>query len=151
MLCSDGLAEGELIFEDSQRTTLHAGGKKGNYMPFPVWYPCRNQQAPRWRSSLPQGHLWSIRFRTVPCKDEIEQRIQQVLPALLRIARPDDQCALRVRSCCRKFVGAFVGPVQSVNKRGSHLGVELKIEITHSRFPLLRWARCMRPKTQHRC
>jgi len=29
-----------------------------------AWYPCRNRQAPRWRSSLPQGHLWSIRFRT---------------------------------------------------------------------------------------
>ena len=77
---------------------------------------------------------------TVPCKDQIEQRVQQVLPAFLRIACPDDQCALRVRSCCREFVGAFVGPVQSVNQRGGHLGVELKIEVTHSRFPLLRWA-----------
>src|ERR1039458_5857766 len=30
--------------------------------------------------------------------------------------------------------------VQSVNQRGSHPGSELKIEVTHSRLPLLRWA-----------
>src|ERR1700688_1461736 len=86
---------------------------------------------------------WGIGYGgadTVSCKDEIEQRIQQVLPAFLRIARPDDQCALRVGGCCGEFGGAFVGPVQSVNQRGSHRGVELKIEVTHSRLPLLRWA-----------
>src|ERR1700692_3778624 len=86
---------------------------------------------------------WGIGYGgsdTVPCKDEIEQRIQQVLPAFLSIARPDDQCALRVRTRRGEFLGAFVGSVQSVNQRGSHLGVELKIEVTHSRLPLLRWA-----------
>jgi len=67
----------------------------------------------------------------VPCRDEIEQRIQQVLPALLRIARPDDQCALPVRSCCRKFVGAFILPVQSVDQRGRHLRIEFEIEVAH--------------------
>ena len=29
----------------------------------------------------------------------------RAFPAFLRIARPDDQCALRVRSCCGEFFG----------------------------------------------
>src|ERR1039458_2144453 len=64
---------------------------------------------------------WGIGYGgadTVPCKDEIEQRIQQVLPAFLRIARPDDQCALRVGGCCGEFVGTFVGPVQRDREEG---------------------------------
>ena len=40
---------------------------------------------------------------TVPRKDQIEQRIQQVFPAFLRIARPNDQSALRIRGDDRKF------------------------------------------------
>src|SRR3984957_20469260 len=66
---------------------------------------------------------WGIGYGgadAVPRQDGIEQRIQQVLPAFLRIARPDDQCALRVGCCCGEFVGALIGPVQSVNQRGSH-------------------------------
>ena len=27
---------------------------------FPISYPCRNRHDPRWRSSLPHAHLWSI-------------------------------------------------------------------------------------------
>src|SRR6202140_5426224 len=104
---------------------------------------CRSEEHTSELQTPSTEDAWGIGYGgadTVPCKDEIKQRIQQGLPAFLRIPRPDDQCALRVGGCCGEFVGAFIWPVQSVNQRGSHLGVELKIEVTHSRLPLLRWA-----------
>src|SRR6202048_1856823 len=56
---------------------------------------------------------WGIGYGgadTVSCKDEIEQRIQQMLPAFLHVARPHDQSALRVRGRDRKSLGALVPP-----------------------------------------
>ena len=57
---------------------------------------------------------WGIGYGgadTVPSKDEIEQRIEQVFPAFLRVARPHDQSTLRVGGRDRKSAGAFVSVV----------------------------------------
>jgi hypothetical protein len=74
---------------------------------------------------------------TVPREDQIEQRIQKVLPALLPTPRPHNQRALRIWCCCRESLGAFVGPIETVDQRCRQFRVELKVEITHPRFPLL--------------
>ena len=77
---------------------------------------------------------WGIGYGgadTVPCKDEIEQRIHQVFPALLRIACPHDQSALRVWGRYRKFLGALIPPVQAMDKRSCHLRIEFKIKVAH--------------------
>ena len=54
---------------------------------------------------------------SVQFKDEIEQRIHYVFPALLRIARLHDQGTLRVGGRDRKSAGAFVSVVEAMNKR----------------------------------
>jgi hypothetical protein len=77
---------------------------------------------------------WGIGYGgadTVPRKDEIEQRIHEVFPALLRIARPHDQSALRVRGRDRKFLGALIPPVQAMDKRSCHLRIEFKVKVAH--------------------
>ena len=77
---------------------------------------------------------WGIGYGgadTVPCKDEIEQGIQEVFPALLRIARPHDQSALGVRGRDRKFLGALIPPVQAMDKGSCHLRIEFKIKVAH--------------------
>jgi hypothetical protein len=54
--------------------------------------------------------------------------------ALLGIARPDEQSALRVGRRYWEFSGAFVSPVQTMDKRSCHLRIEFKIEVAHGGF-----------------
>jgi hypothetical protein len=68
---------------------------------------------------------------SIPREDQVEQRVENVFVALLPIARPHDEGALRVRSCNRKFSGAFVPPVQAMDERGCHLRIEFKIKVAH--------------------
>src|ERR1700678_2047606 len=51
--------------------------------------------------------------------------------ALLQIARPYDQGALRVGGRYRELPGALVSPVEAMDERTRHLGVEFKIEVAH--------------------
>ena len=74
------------------------------------------------------------RFRR---KDKIEQRIQKMFPALLQIARPHDQSALRVRGRYREFLGALIPPVQAMDKRSCHLRIEFKIKVAHGWISVL--------------
>ena len=74
---------------------------------------------------------------TIPSEEKIEQGVQQMLAALLGIACPDVQSALRIGSRHRKFSGASVSPVKAVDKRCCHLRVEFKIEVAHSRCSVL--------------
>jgi hypothetical protein len=54
--------------------------------------------------------------------------------ALLGIARPDEQSALRVGRRYWEFSGAFVSSVQTMDKRSCHLRIEFKIEVAHGGF-----------------
>ena len=67
----------------------------------------------------------------VPCEEKIEQGVQQVFAALLGIACPDEQSALRVGRRYGKFSGASVSPVEAMDKRSRHLRIKFKIEVAH--------------------
>jgi len=54
-----------------------------------------------------------------------------VFAALLGIARPDEQGALRVGRRYGKFSGSSVSPVEAMNKGSCHLRVEFEIEVAH--------------------
>jgi hypothetical protein len=73
----------------------------------------------------------------IPRKQKVEQRVQEMFPALFRIARPDDQSALGVRSHYRKFTRALVSPVKAVDKRSCYLWIEFEIEVAHGEFSVL--------------
>jgi hypothetical protein len=68
---------------------------------------------------------------TIPSEEKIEQGVQQMLAALLGIACPDVQSALRIGRCYGKFSGTSISPVKAMDKRCCHLRVELKIEVAH--------------------
>ena len=51
--------------------------------------------------------------------------------ALLAIARPDIQSALRIGSSYGEFAGASVSSVKAVDKGSCHLRIEFKIEVAH--------------------
>ena len=68
---------------------------------------------------------------TIPGEEKIEQGVQQMFAALLGIARPDEQSALRIGSRYGKFSGASVFPVKAVDKGSCHLRIEFKIEVAH--------------------
>jgi hypothetical protein len=57
-------------------------------------------------------------------EEKVEQRVQNMLLALLGIARPDDQSALRIRGRYRKLPGALVSPVKAMDKRNCYLRID---------------------------
>ena len=67
----------------------------------------------------------------IPREEKVEQRIQKMFLALLQIARPYDQSALRIGGRNRELPGALVSPVEAMDERTWHLGVEFKIEVAH--------------------
>jgi len=73
----------------------------------------------------------------IPREEQVEQRVQKMLLALLGIARPNDQSALRVRGRYRKLPGALVPPVKAMDKRNCHLRIDFKIEVAHGGFSVL--------------
>jgi hypothetical protein len=70
-------------------------------------------------------------------KQKVEKRVQKMFSTLLRIARPDDQSALGVRGCYRKFTRPLVSSVKAMDKRSCHLWIEFEIEVTHGEFSVL--------------
>jgi hypothetical protein len=73
----------------------------------------------------------------IPREEKVEQRVQKMLLAFLRIARPYDQSALRVRGRYRELPGALVSPVKAMDKRNCHLRIDFKIEVAHGGFSVL--------------
>src|SRR6202795_1099292 len=78
----DSSPEGPIDDEASLAIRIHAapGSCTGTVAPSTLCFPSTED-------------AWGIGYGgadTVPCKDEMEQRIQQVLPAFLRIVRPDE-------------------------------------------------------------
>jgi hypothetical protein len=71
----------------------------------------------------------------IPGEEKVEQCVQEMFPALFRIARPNDQGALRVRGCYGKFPGAFVSPVEAMDKRRRYPLIEIEIEVAHGGSP----------------
>ena len=57
--------------------------------------------------------------------------------ALLGVACPDIQGALRIGSRYGKFLGASVSPVEAMDKRSRHLRIEFKIEVAHGGYSVL--------------
>jgi hypothetical protein len=99
----------------------------------------RTIASPALRFSSAKYARW-IEYRSrdaISREEEVEQRVQQMLLALLGIARPDDQNALCVRGRYRKLPGAPVPPVEAMDKRNCHLRVNFKIEVAHGGFSVL--------------
>jgi hypothetical protein len=67
----------------------------------------------------------------IPGEEKIEQGVQQMFAALLGIACPDEQSALRVGRRYGKFSGASVSPIEAMDKRSRHLRIKFKIEVAH--------------------
>ena len=67
----------------------------------------------------------------IPGEEKIEQGVQQMFAALLGIARPDIQSALRIGSLYGEFSGASVSPVKAVDERSCQLRIDFKIEVAH--------------------
>jgi len=68
---------------------------------------------------------------SIPREDQVEQRVEKVFLALLPIARPHDEGALRIRSCNWKFPGTLVPAVQAMDERSCHFRIEFKIKVAH--------------------
>src|SRR5579862_485798 len=71
-----------------------------------------------------------------------------MFPALLQIARPYDQSALRVRRRYRKLTCALVSPVKTMDKGSGHLGIKFKIEVAHNTSPSAVWVSCVPRRTR---
>ena len=52
----------------------------------------------------------------IPREEKVEQRVQEMFLALLQIARPYDQSALRVGGRYRELPGALVSPVKAMDE-----------------------------------
>ena len=52
----------------------------------------------------------------IPREEKVEQRVQEMFLALLRIVRPYDQSALRVGGRYRELPGALVSPVKAMDE-----------------------------------
>ena len=68
---------------------------------------------------------------SIPGEEKIKQGVKQMLAALLGVARPDIQGALRIGSRYGKFSRASVSPVKAVDEGSCHLRIEFKIEVAH--------------------
>jgi hypothetical protein len=82
--------------------------------------------SPALRFSTAKDTSW-IAYRSpdaIPREDQVEQRVQQMLLTLLRIARPDDQRTFGVRGRYQKFARAVVSPVKAMDERSWHLRIE---------------------------
>jgi hypothetical protein len=87
----------------------------------------------------------------IPCEEKVEQRVQKMFLALLQIARPYDQSALRVGGRHRKLPGALVSPVKAMDERTGHLGVEFKIEVAHGGSSVLTSSEVAFDRLKMRC